>query len=189
MYEWITWPHRVNCNRISHHQHGHHHTPFVIHLHCFALISSIPSSPLMYPDTIPLFHNPPAHHNLWYLHMSHYFNGLVQERHNSIANALELRLSCTNPLIYFACSLEPSEILAAPSCQNWPSPDLYWPTFLCYPFISLHKPMIAYFDNIHHLCWLIHTSFGYIRFPEQSPQAVCLVIGWGVLGHPAGWRD
>ena len=24
-------------------------------------------------------------------------NGLVQERHNSIANALELRLSCTNP--------------------------------------------------------------------------------------------
>ena len=28
-----------------------------------------------------------------------YFNGLVQEVHNSIANALELHLSCTNPLI------------------------------------------------------------------------------------------
>ena len=26
-----------------------------------------------------------------------YYDGLVQERHNSIANALELRLSCTNP--------------------------------------------------------------------------------------------
>ena len=26
-----------------------------------------------------------------------HFNGLVQERHNSIANALELRLSCANP--------------------------------------------------------------------------------------------
>ena len=26
-------------------------------------------------------------------------NGLVQERRNSIAKALELRLSCTNPLI------------------------------------------------------------------------------------------
>ena len=25
------------------------------------------------------------------------FNGLVQERHNFITNALELRLSCTNP--------------------------------------------------------------------------------------------
>ena len=29
----------------------------------------------------------------------HYVDGLVQERHNSIANALELRLSCTNPLM------------------------------------------------------------------------------------------
>ena len=29
-----------------------------------------------------------------------YIDGLVQERHNSIANAMELRLSCTNPLIY-----------------------------------------------------------------------------------------
>ena len=27
-------------------------------------------------------------------------DGLMQERHNSIANALELRLSCTNPSIY-----------------------------------------------------------------------------------------
>ena len=30
--------------------------------------------------------------------MSH-SGGLVQERRNSIANAMELRLSCTNPLI------------------------------------------------------------------------------------------
>ena len=29
-----------------------------------------------------------------------YTNGLVQERRNSIANALELRLSCTSPWIY-----------------------------------------------------------------------------------------
>ena len=29
-----------------------------------------------------------------------YIDGLVQERHNSIANALELRLSCTNPSIW-----------------------------------------------------------------------------------------
>ena len=32
-------------------------------------------------------------------HLSH-FDGLVQERRNSIANALELRLSCTNPSTY-----------------------------------------------------------------------------------------
>ena len=30
-----------------------------------------------------------------------HFDGLVQERRNSIANALELRLSCTNPSIYY----------------------------------------------------------------------------------------
>ena len=29
-----------------------------------------------------------------------YFNGLVQERHNSIANTLELCLSFTNPSIF-----------------------------------------------------------------------------------------
>ena len=29
-----------------------------------------------------------------------YIDGLVQERRNSIANALELHLSCTNPSIY-----------------------------------------------------------------------------------------
>ena len=35
--------------------------------------------------------------------MSHgyHVNGLVQERRNSIANALELRLSCTNPLMWY----------------------------------------------------------------------------------------
>ena len=33
----------------------------------------------------------------WYDGNSPYVNGLVQERRNSIANALELRLSCTNP--------------------------------------------------------------------------------------------
>ena len=36
-----------------------------------------------------------------------YIDGLVQERHNSIANALELRLSCTNPSNYLIC-IEPS---------------------------------------------------------------------------------
>ena len=30
----------------------------------------------------------------------HYVDGLVQERRNSIANALELGLSCTNPSMY-----------------------------------------------------------------------------------------
>ena len=34
-----------------------------------------------------------------------YIHGLVQERCNSIANPLELRLSCTDPLIYISPGL------------------------------------------------------------------------------------
>ena len=33
-------------------------------------------------------------------------DGLVQERRNSIANELELHLSCTSPLIYVYCHYE-----------------------------------------------------------------------------------
>ena len=33
----------------------------------------------------------------WRVWWKHHFDGLVQEWHNSIANALELHLSCTNP--------------------------------------------------------------------------------------------
>ena len=41
-----------------------------------------------------------------------WFDGLVQERRNSIANAMELRLSCTNPSI---CTLfqDPSSLFGA----------------------------------------------------------------------------
>ena len=36
----------------------------------------------------------------WWTPLAHGLNGLVQEKRNSIASALELRLSCTNPSIY-----------------------------------------------------------------------------------------
>ena len=35
-----------------------------------------------------------------------YIDGLVQERRNSIANTVELPLSCTNPLIYWYVVLQ-----------------------------------------------------------------------------------
>ena len=34
---------------------------------------------------------------MWWILYVEYIDGLVQEKRNSIANALELRLSCTNP--------------------------------------------------------------------------------------------
>ena len=36
-------------------------------------------------------------------HLCTYIDGLVRERRSSIPNALELRLSCTNPLIWYFC--------------------------------------------------------------------------------------
>ena len=40
-----------------------------------------------------------------------HIDGLVQERHNSIANALELRLSCTNPMMCERIISEPPQSL------------------------------------------------------------------------------
>ena len=45
----------------------------------------------------------------------HQIDGLVQERHNSIANALELHLSCTNPSKYNSkifCEIGPMSLLS-----------------------------------------------------------------------------
>ena len=42
----------------------------------------------------------PIYHAVWYIHISMAY-GLVQERRDSIANALELRLSCTDPSISY----------------------------------------------------------------------------------------
>ena len=47
----------------------------------------------------------------------HHFDGLVQERRNSIANALELRLSCTNPLIL--CLIDNKEDTCITSTAHW----------------------------------------------------------------------
>ena len=35
--------------------------------------------------------------------LQYHIDGLMQENHNSIANALELHLPCTNPLIFNSC--------------------------------------------------------------------------------------
>ena len=39
-----------------------------------------------------------------------HIDGLVQERRNSIANAVELRLSCINPSIYGPCMIVPKKM-------------------------------------------------------------------------------
>ena len=46
-------------------------------------------------------HNSCANISHFFCHLQLHIDGLMQERHNSIANALELCLSCTNPSIWY----------------------------------------------------------------------------------------
>ena len=57
-----------------------------------------------------------------------YIDGLVQERRNSIANALELRLCCTKPSI---CSTFATSALNVTLCYTW----------LCYPLMTVFNPL------------------------------------------------
>ena len=89
-------------------------------------------------------------HALWFYEV----DGLVQERRNSISNALELRLSCTNPskwkhFLYadFLVSL----VVARTTC--WPT--LEWPvswdsiTYDSYISVDLHacETVLKYFPG------------------------------------------
>ena len=70
-----------------------------------------------------------------------YIDGLVQERHNSIANALELRLSCTNPSIW-----HPSHPMLMPT--SYPRVDrVVWaanqrPCLVCQ--LSTHQGIVTF---------------------------------------------
>ena len=68
-----------------------------------------------------------------------YVNGLVQERHNSIANALELCLSCTNPWMW--CHVSPTETLLT----HWYKMDTIADT----GWHWIHLPLfsVAWYDN------------------------------------------
>ena len=56
-----------------------------------------------------------------------YINGLVQERHNSIVNALELRLSCTDPSICKLVRQHLYIVMALKKCHYYKPPD--WKLF------------------------------------------------------------
>ena len=68
-------------------------------LSCGLGLSTYPEAPNLFD--IKISPSPAAWPWGLYMYMPEHFDGLMQERRNSIANALELRLSCTNPLTWF----------------------------------------------------------------------------------------
>ena len=70
-------------------------------------------------------------------------DGLKQKRHNSIANTLELHLSCINPLIYHIYLLSCHYLLSFPSF-NFP----LWISFYWGTIVSL-----LLFPELYHCIW------------------------------------
>ena len=112
------------CNSSYPHPHPHH------------ILSSKSSHPLLVFILITFYPHP---------NLNPHFDGLVQERSNSIANTLELHLSCTNPSISFSSSSGPHLILMS---------------FLSYPRSTLISSLSS--SHSHHILisfhLLIHSS-------------------------------
>ena len=102
-----------------------------------------------------------------------YINGLVQEKCNSIANALDLRLSCTNPLI--CCLLTLAEIILTETetTGSW--------------FNRLKKPSYQY-KNSHpgnEITWqLFHLHNGM----EKSKATFVSTVGFDIIRLTLQWR-
>ena len=81
-----------------------------------------------------------------------YISGLVQERHNSIANALELHLSCTNPWI---CA-EPG---CCTLCVNIASGNTWMSRFDYWSFQLLKMSNEQFYNSV---CTINHSMAGFI---------------------------
>ena len=95
--------------------------------------------------------------------VDHHIDGLVQERRNSIANALELRLYCTYPLIWPKVG-NPSGFLKS---------EVYNITFC-----TMYCWFVAVADSCHNIAWEFDLGSGHDLERKQPP------LLQHCLGHP-----
>ena len=99
-------------------------------------------------------------------------NGLVQERRNSIANALELRLSCTNPSI---CSIRYSHFFLA---FTETTPRIFYLDFInCFIYTVLaYEVHVAQWQHmsayISWWCYDIEMLFTLLASCEGNPPVI-----------------
>ena len=88
-----------------------------------------------------------------------YFHGLVQERHNSIADALELRLSCINPSIL---------------CWQY--------MIICYPTNLVHKELVLirmFADLFHRInSWYVASQTNSKGWWAEAPYIAAFLTHW-----------
>ena len=101
--------------------------------------------------------------NQWWLSLLH-IDGLVQERLNSIANALELRLSCTNPLICASPGVD--ELITVKNSHY------IWSMFgLCCVLLLFAANRIQPFSfRLHHWHWDNLTNEGLSQLRRSNPK-------------------
>ena len=126
-----------------------------------------------------------------------YTDGLMQERRNSIAKALELRFSCTNPFIYSSTQITTAvwwtrkkidcDLKSIPTSLNslWPS-DAIWQHRSGSTLVHVMPCCLMAPSHYPNQCWLIisktqcHSSEGNItRDTYLSHQS--LRLAWKLL--------
>ena len=113
----------------------------------------------------------------------------MQERCNSIANALELRLSCTNPLIWILhgnwieCLYEKSPALLLSLCSRFNMLKSNFDIYVlcsCDWILKLHE-ILKFELGIVHLYWLwpdnVHTNIS-----DLPVIIVQVIMGWHMFG-------
>ena len=94
-------------------------------------------------------------------------DGLVQERRNSIANALELRLSCTYPSIWRCC-------LISIGIPNWGDKIIWWLSYL-------HNEISYTGNSPRALGWMVEKICNKLIFSGIVQQAIMYdisIIPW-----------
>ena len=93
----------------------------------------------------------------WRLRIIDHFDGLVQERRNSIALAMQLRLSCTNPSLWLLHNLHHSSAIMHTPSANLPLHETRSGSVLCvvkHPFVwqdTIKIQFMGFFAN--HVCY------------------------------------
>ena len=114
-------------------------------------------------------------------------NGLMQERRNSIATALELRLSCTNPSQWIPLTL-------TYQCDNlnWLKISMYGTQFNFWKiFVIFFLRFLYHFDIFLLIYFLLMLTCWYLLLNSYRISSYCFaeIINSGLLSDHFSWSD
>ena len=109
-----------------------------------------------------------------------YIDGLVQESHNSIANALESRLPCNNPSIWcIFAAVAVYRILCIWYCSLTPLLPYFWPNLQELQIDSIHYIYRRCYQLGIFSVWIIHMHWLIVACCYNMPPGIWINIGSG----------